>query len=202
MNTYTDAPSVNNILAVYNAASATALRDGLSWYMDAHNFARTVGGGRSHHVARNAGIIAALSPLNGWENNKRKAAELISLRARIAVEKGKPNGIGLGSNVKKAIDIYNGGDPLSVLRGDKVVAFFETILDPTADIDPVIDRHAFDIAVGERTNEQRRGILSRKGVYSDFANAYREAAKIVGIGSAQMQAITWLAWREQHGIVA
>lgn len=196
----TDSPAVSNVLAVYNGASAFALRSGLSWYLDAHNFARIVGGGRPEHIRRNAGIIAALSPMNEWENNKRKAAQLISLRGRVSVARGQSNGIGLSTNVAKAIAIYNGRDPLDVLGGDKVRAFFSTILDPTGDFDPVIDRHAFDIAVGERTDEKRRGILSRKGVYHEFAHVYREAAKIAGIGSAQMQAITWVAWKEALGI--
>lgn len=193
-------PSVSNVLAVYNNASADALRGGLSWYLDAHNFARMAGGGRKRHVARNAGIIAALSPMNEWRNNKRKAAEFISLRGRVVVAKGQPNGIGLGDNVAKAIRIYKGEDPLDVLKGDKVRAFYRTILDPTGDIDPVVDRHAFDIAVGRRTNDKARGILQRKGVYEEFANVYREAAKVAGIGSAQMQAITWVAWKEMHNI--
>ena len=201
--TYTDKPSVSNILAVYNMATADDLREGLAWYQTAHQWCRVqAGSNRPHLVARNAGIVAALSPLNGWGNNKRKAAEVISKRGKIVVEKGKPNGIGLGSNVAKAIAIYNGADPLDILGGDKVRAFYATILDPQGDIDPVIDRHAFDIAVGERTDEKRRGILSRKGVYSDFAAAYREAAKVAGIGSAQMQAVTWIAWRNIHGIEA
>lgn len=191
----TDTPQVSNVLAVYNGASAHALREGLSWYLDAHNFAKIMGGGRPHHHARNAGIIAALSPMNGWDNNKRKAAQLVSQR-------GNGEGCGLKKNVAKAIAIYNGADPLDVLGGDKVRAFYATILDPTADIIPVIDRHAFDIAVGERTDEKRRGILSRKGVYNEFANVYREAARIVGIGAPQMQAITWVAWREALGIQA
>lgn len=197
-----DTPSVSNILAVYNAATAEDLREGLAWYQTAHNWCRVMAKGRPHLIARNAGIVAALSPLNGWGNNKRKAAEVISKRGKIIVEKGKPNGIGLGSNVEKAIAIYNGAEPLSVLGGDKVRAFYQTILDPQGDIDPVIDRHAFDIAVGERTDEKRRGALSRKGVYHEFAMAYREAAKIAGIGSAQMQAVTWIAWRNIHGIDA
>lgn len=203
MNTHTDTPSVANILAVYGMATAEDLREGLAWYQTAHNWCVvTAGPSRPHLIRRNAGIVAALSPLNGWGNNKRKAAEVISKRGRIVVEKGMPNGIGLGKNVEKAIAIYNGGDPLDILGGDKVRAFYQTILDPQGDIDPVIDRHAFDIAVGERTDEKRRGILSRKGVYAEFANAYREAAKIAGIGSAQMQAVTWIAWRNIHGIEA
>lgn len=190
--TFTDTPSVHNVLAVYNGASASAMREGLSWYLDAHNFSRILD---PNNVARAAGIIAALSPMNGWANNKNKATQLYR-------QNGDGTGCGLSRNVAKAVRIYNGATPLDVLGGDKVRAFYATILDPFGDIDPVIDRHAFDIAVGERTDEKRRGILSRKGVYSEFAHVYREAALVAGIGSAQMQAITWVAWREALGIDA
>lgn len=189
----TDTPSVSNVLAVYNGASAHNMREGLSWYLDAHNEAVRLADGVAHAVPMAAGIIAALSPMNGWENNKNKARQLIA-------QEGNGEGCGLYRNVAKASAIYHGSDPLDILGGDKVRAFYQTILDPTGDIDPVIDRHAFDIAVGERTSEKRRSILSRKGVYSSFADVYREAAIIAGIGSAQMQAITWVAWREALGI--
>lgn len=198
----TDSPSVANILAVYNGASDDNLRWGLAWYPTAHRTALAMGGGRAWNLNRNAGIIAALSPMNGWTNNVRKARQVVSMRGNITVVKGQPNGIGLGANVLKAIAIYKGADPLDILNGDKVTAFYRTIVDPTGDIDPVIDRHAFDIAVGEPTNDKRRGILSRKGVYHEFAQAYREAAKIAGIGAPQMQAITWVQWRESLGIDA
>jgi hypothetical protein len=198
-----DSPSASNILAVYNMATADDLRAGMAWYQEANNWCRVMAGSnREHLISRNAGIVAALSPLNGWGNNKRKAAEVISKRGKITVVKGKPNGIGLGANVLKAIAIYNGAEPLDILSGDKVRAFYATILDPRGDVVPVIDRHAFDIAIGEKTDDKRRGILSRKGVYAEFANAYREAAKVAGIGSAQMQAVTWIAWRNIHGIDA
>lgn len=196
----TDTPHVSNVLAVYNGATADNIREGLSWYLDAHNVALRLAKAYGLSVRQTAGIIAALSPMNGWENNKRKAEQLLI--------QGNGEGCGLKNNVAKAIAIYNGGsafmqpDPLDILKGDKVTAFYRTILDPFGDIDPVIDRHAFDIAVGERTDEKRRGILGRKGVYSEFANVYREAAKVAGIGSAQMQAITWVAWREALGIIA
>lgn len=196
----TDTPSVDNVLAVYRGSHADNIRFGLEWYAIAHRAALSMGGGRAWHLNRNAGIIAALSPMNAWSNNVTKARLLVSLRGRVEVRRGQPNGIGLGNNVAKAIAIYNGADPLDVLNGDKVTAFYRTILDPSGDIDPVIDRHAFDIAVGEVTSEKRRGALSRKGVYAEFAAVYREAAAIAGIGSAQMQAITWVTWREALGI--
>lgn len=184
-------PSVENVLSVYNSASADALRDGLSWYLDAHNFAKILD---PENVARAAGIIAALSPMNGWENNKNKAALLYR-------QNGDGDNVGLKTNVAKAIRIYNGEAPLDVLRGDKVRAFYETILNPySAEATPVIDRHAFDIAVGERTDDKTRGMLARKGMYESFASVYRESARITGIGSAQIQAVTWVAWREIHGI--
>lgn len=195
-----DSPSVANILAVYNGAHADNMRWGIAWYPFAHRTALSMGGGRANHLKRNAGIIAALSPMNHWTNNIVKARAVISARGNIVAEKGKPNGIGLSSNVNKACAIYKGANPEDILSGDKVTAFYRTIVDPTGDIDPVIDRHAFDIAVGEVTNDKRRQALSRKGVYHEFAMAYREAAKIAGIGSAQMQAITWVTWREALGI--
>lgn len=199
MTTHTDTPSVSNVLAVYNGASAESMREGLSWYLDAHNVAALIGKdipvSSEFQTEHAAGIIAALSPMNGWENNKRKAIQLIA-------QKGIGTGCGLTRNVAKAEAIYFGNAPADILNGDKVTAFFRTILDPTGDIDPVIDRHAFDIAVGERTDEKRRGALSRKGVYEQFAQVYREAAIIAGIGSAQMQAITWVEWRRLNGIVA
>ena len=200
MMTHTDTPTVSNVLAVYNGASDWAIRAGLVWYNEAHRWAIRTSGGRNHLIRRNAGIVAALSPMNEWENNKRKAEQVIRQRGKVTFTPDGKNGIGLGKNVEKAIAIYNGADPLDVLGGDKVRAFYSTILDPTADIDPVIDRHAFDIAVGERTDEKRRAALSRKGVYSEFANVYRDAAKVAGIGSAQMQAIVWVAWKEALGI--
>lgn len=184
-------PSVTNILNVYRAADSDSLREGLRWYNDAHLFAK----GLDTDVNRSAGIIAALSPMNGWKNNKNKAALLYA-------QDGEGTKVGLFTNVAKAQLIYKGGDPNEILRGDKVRAFYRTILNPRGDIRPTVDRHAFDIAVGMRTNDKARGALSRKGVYESFADAYRAAAAIEGIGAAQMQASTWLFWRKFHGIVA
>lgn len=184
-------PSVDNVLGVYSNATAENLRDGLSWYLDAHNFAKTLD---PANVERAAGIIAALSPMSGWDNNKNKAAQLYR-------QNGDGTGVGMKNNVGKAIAIYNGSNPRDILKGNKVIAFFETIANPTAQtVPPVIDRHAFDIAVGVKTDDRTRGMLSRKGVYGQFAEVYCDAAKIAGIGSAQMQAVTWVAWREIHGI--
>lgn len=183
--TYT--PTVANVLSVYNNATADEIREGLSWYLDAHNFACILDSEIHDQPFRAAGVIAALSPMMGWESNKKQAA--------IAIERGNANGLGLAKNCAKADRILNGADPLDVLGGNKVRAFYATILDPHAMVIPVIDRHAFDIAVGMVTDEKARGTLSRKGEYDRFGEVYIDAANVAGISSSQMQAITWVSWR-------
>jgi hypothetical protein len=202
----TDSPSVANILAVYRGAPSDLSDDGMDWYINAHNVAREMANKYGISVSQAAGIIAALSPMNQWDNNKAKAIQLCEQGGFFAVyfdEKGKEkNGIGLPDNVRKASAIFFGWNtPEEVLGGDKVNAFYRTILDPFGYVRPTVDRHAFDIAVGERTDNKRRGILSRKGMYEIFADAYIEAARIEGISAPQMQARTWVIWKDAHGIL-
>lgn len=195
--TYT--PAVENIVSEYLRASETDITEGMAWYNDAHSFARSLDPVRFH---RAAGVIAALSPLNEWENNKRKAEQFYSQRGVINWN-GAKNGIGLANSVRKAIRIYNGDDALDVLSGataQKTRAFYLGIADPEGDHSPVIDRHAFDIAIGQRTNDDARSWLNRKGEYARFSDVYREAASLIGIGPSQLQAITWLGWKGRHGI--
>lgn len=183
-------PSARHILAVYRNATANNLRSGLSWYMDAHLFARILD---PANIDRAAGVIAAMSPMMSWETNKKAAERAYHYKSA--------DGLGLSRNVAKANQILGGADPLDVLGGNKVRAFFATIVDPQCDADPVIDRHAYDIAVGQVTDDKERGTLSRKGRYHDFGLCYRLAAHVAGISPSQMQAVTWVAWREAKGIV-
>lgn len=182
-------PSVENVISLYLQASEMAFREGMSWYNDAHEFARILD---PENVERAAGVIAAISPNTSWTANKTLA--------RKAYAQGNGEGIGFPDKNAKVTRILNGENPLDVLGGPKVRAFYATILDPTGDHSPVIDRHAFDIAIGKRTDEKSRGMLGRKGVYDQFSDVYREAARLAGIGTAQMQAITWVAWRALHSI--
>lgn len=191
-------PSVSNVLAVYDRACPRAVEYGSTWYHDAHNQASVIDPVRP---MRAAGVIAALSPLNVWSNNINKAFLLYSLGGNVVIDPvTRANGIGLSRNVEKAIAIYNGEDALDVLRAPKTRAFFLSIAEPDAIHAPVIDRHAFDIAIGERTNDAARHQLGRKGVYSQFAGCYIMAAKYVGIAPSVMQAITWEQWRIELGI--
>lgn len=178
-------PTTANVLSVYERATADHVREGLSWYLDAHKVAKRLS---RHKISRGAGVIAALSPMMEWEQNKRAA--------EIAFAEGTAMGLGLDGNCVKATRILHGENPLDVLGGDKVRAFYQTILDPSTFAIPVIDRHAFDIAIGKVTDDAAKKVLKRKGVYQEFGNVYVLAAKRAGIGAPQMQAITWVAWRD------
>lgn len=187
-------PTVDNVLSVLDSASDQARSEGLTWYPRAREAAHMM----DKRFHRSAGVIAALSPMNEWENNKRCAELIYAFEGNITINPDGTNGIGLSRNVDKALRIYRGEDAMDVLGGRKVRSFYLTILDSSYHI-PVIDRHAFDIAVGMVTNDKARSILSRKNVYEAFANVYREAAMLSGLGTAQLQAITWVAWKERKG---
>lgn len=104
----------------------------------------------------------------------------------------------LRSNCGKADAILSGSPTFDVLSGPKVRAFAACIIDPTNGTDVVIDRHAFDIAAGRTTDDNTRNILGRKGMYEYVADLYVRAARKVGISPAQLQAVTWVVWRENH----
>lgn len=187
-------PLASNILDVYRDATVREQSEGRDWYADAHALAVKLD---PENPARAAGVLAALSPQTGWGRNVRLAAR--------AYADGYASGT-LGRSVRAADAILAGADPDSVLRGPKVNAFYRSIADPT-DVEPVvIDRHAFDIAVGRETGDVAREQLTRVGQYERWARAYRRAARTIteetGIDTtaAQVQAITWLAWRRRKGL--
>lgn len=178
-----------NVLSLYRSSSLASRDAGMDWYNNAQAFASSLDS-RFH---RSAGVIAALSPRSPWNNNKAKAAQLFA-------QNGDGAGCGMRTNVSKAIRIYGGEDALDVLRGEKERNFFLTIVEPDRDDHvPVIDRHAFDIANGFAGSDATRAILSNKGVYAQYAQAYCEAALTIGIKVQQLQAITWCEWRRLHG---
>lgn len=177
----------DNVLSLYRDSSFASWSTGIGWYSDAHAFALSL----DSDVERAAGIIAALSPMSSWNNNMNKAAQLYR-------QGGNGAGCGMYRNVAKAERIYAGEHPLDVLGGDKVRNFYATIVEPDRDDHmPVIDRHAFDIANGRIGTDSERGTLGRKGVYLTYAEAYREAAGVIGIPVQHLQAITWVEWRDR-----
>jgi hypothetical protein len=183
-------PTTENVLAVFKRATPADIRAGFRWYNRAHEFALTL----SDNLEMAAGVIAALSPNNHWETNK-KAAEK-------AFAQGTAMGTHFIANERKVDAILSGENPLSVLNGPKVTAFYRTIVNPDGFFIPTIDRHAFDIAVGITGAYLDGGtkILARKGMYDAFGLAYINAGIELCIGAPRVQAITWTTHRREKGI--
>lgn len=177
---------VQNILSVWHAAcqSENDVYDGMSWYPAAHDLAEMIGHG---DVRKGAGIIAALSANCAWPRNVTLAQ-----RASDGDVSGHTD-----ATLWKVRAMLNGVDPADVLpEGSKTMHFFRSILDPTDPAPVTIDRHAHDLAVGERYGDRNRGLNSIKR-YAILAEAYRVAADRLGQLPSVVQAVTWVYWRRQ-----
>jgi hypothetical protein len=162
---------------------------GRQWYHDAHQIAVDLD---PDNPRRAAGVIAALSAQMPWTRN-------LGLAAKLYADGGLKAGA-LGMSLTRANAIFAGADPLDVLRGNKTRAFYQLIADPNDPDTVVIDRHAIDVAIGERLSDLDRNSrypLNRRGWYERFADAYRTAARRLGVTPSWLQAATWLAQSDQ-----
>lgn len=192
-------PSVDarHILATLARATPADEATGMAWYRNAHATAETLATGADVPTPAAVGIIAALSPQTGWNENVGRAARFLTHR----VTDHFPDAI------NKAERILSGADPADVLGGRKVRSFYVNILRPDRAGAVTVDRHALTIALGVLpTDAQRHRIrataqraLERPGVYATTAGAYRAAARAVGILPHEVQAITWTTWRRETG---
>jgi hypothetical protein len=176
---------VSNVVSVFDSATYDQLQRGQSWYRTANQLAYMISDG---NVRMGAGVIAALSANKRWSTNVKLATR--------AFESGKPSGH-VSDALSKADRIMKGEDPETVLPMDiKTGQFFKCIADPTDSQSVCIDRHAHDIAVGEKYGDAARG-LSSKRRYSLLASVYRAAAEHVGYIPQVVQATTWVVWIER-----
>jgi len=190
--------SHGQILAVFFNANDSERRDGARFYSDALDFCReNVPGGIT--VPTMAAVVAALSPNNKWERNKLDAfnlARAYSIGGRDACDAVKV--ATYNANKHKAIRILSGENPVNVLGGLKVNAFYRCILGCQDSV--CVDGHAYAIWQGVRIPTTKTPTITPKvyaAIAADYAMASRQISQILGqyYSPAQIQAITWLAWR-------
>ena len=190
-----------SILAVFFSASESEIIEGRDWYAQANLVARSLSNRydlAGPHVA--AGVIAALSPNNRWHRNVIDAETLI----RTVYSGDECDAIKVSTyskNKEKAIKILDGEHPEDVLGGFKVRAFYNCIIGGD---DVCIDGHAFSVWSGQRFTTTKTPKISPK-LYNSISQDFRQAAVVINgvTGScytaAQIQAITWVTWRNQFG---
>ena len=211
----------SNIVATFDLANTHDTRSGRGWYHDALMIACAIADEFDVHPMTAAGVIAALSPNNRWERNVQDAENII----RAYVTGGADAAMNVkactyGAMKKKAIDILalpSGGsvrEILDVLNGRKIKAFFGCIIrldanDPrlkkNETIDVCVDGHAYGIWQGERMSMKDVPSIGVK-LYATIADEYRQAAEFINerddqnYSPADIQAITWVAWRRLHSV--
>lgn len=197
-----------NITRVYLSASAQDVASGRDWYKRAQDVARELD---PDDVSRAAAVLAVLSPSTPWARNVALARQAYAMADAGAsfdeiCAPGKRGGLGtMGANARKAAAIVLGAEPSAVVSGPKVTPFWHRVADAAMGaVGPgsvVVDRHAFDVAVGRVTDDRTRGAyLGRKGGHARVQAAYvRAAAALTAAGDpitpAELQAVTWTAWR-------
>lgn len=183
--------TVDNILRVYDEAN-----DKSDWYQDAHDFANkqagkyVYDGGRTNSLsearAKVCGIIAALSPLKSWQENKNITISFL--------RDGKGKHTKLFKDKAQAILDSNGDvdEIATILNGNKITSFFLNILNPQTSQAVTVDRHAISVALNKNVTGDYSMTVNQ---YEFFQNCYRTAASKRGIRPLQMQAVTWVQWR-------
>jgi hypothetical protein len=191
---------------MYFQSNALDRQTGLNWYNTAYNICLDLSIKYNVTVDIVAGVIAALSPNNKWESNIIDAE--IMLRAWAAdidyddVKVGTYN-----TNKGKAQTILDceltREQIVKVLRGNKITAFFLCIASNGISDTPCIDGHAYNIWNGTVSSLKEVPSMSDK-TFRIIQDAYRDAAHIITNvtkqyhSAAQVQAITWVAYRRIH----
>ena len=126
-------------------------QNGLRWYNNAHEISERIAAELGFSVDQIAGAIAALSPNNKWERNCQDAENLArAIKAGVDIDSVKVCTFGTTKQrqLKYLSSDVDSAEIVSILRGQKVVAFYLNIARDGDTDCPVIDGHAYNIAMG------------------------------------------------------
>lgn len=127
-------------------------------------------------------------------------------------ESGKRWPVGHGyDGVAKAIRIYRGEHPRTILSGGKIRSFYNNLIDPDAEHDVTIDTHMINAAANRLLTDKKaismatsspkatmQGHVAAVGVKPLLADVIRELAKAHGVRPHEMQAVIWNQWLRLH----
>lgn len=193
---------VRNILKIYRKATHDDVANGIEWYARAKREADSIAASTNLNVHTVIGVMAALSPNNKWERNKRDAANMCV--AYVSGRDVETFAVSTYNTMKRKAwsilqdNLSNHDDILTRLNGQKIRSFYSNIVG----LDEVtIDGHAYNIAIAKRqgltSNDTNIGVR----MYRELQAAYIRAAKRVGVEPHVLQAITWTAWKRIHNIL-
>ena len=197
--------AVRNIIACRRRAKPQDVAAGIAWYAEAYEECRLIAWQHNLPVYAVVGVVAALSPNNRWTTNITNARDLIDAFVNDR-DMDSVSVCTYSAMKRKAWDILvtavRPGEMKAHLNGRKIVCFYENIMGEDT---CTIDGHARNIAYNERVNltDNKTNIGVRE--YANLQEAYRQAAKRCTVNGRkfkayELQAVTWVTWRKQHGI--
>lgn len=179
-----------NIIAFYLDAPEDTQRAGAVWYQLEHERVRDLSARWGLPVPNLACAAAAISPGMRWEwvpaylealrqNPEAKVPTYSKEFARRAVRCMRPD-----------------ADPWPIISGPKVTAFARLLAEPSGDA-VVVDGHAWNICRQERHALRGGNVPAAARV---TARRYRVAAAELDLYPHQVQATTWIHWRDAWGV--
>ncbi len=191
----------SRVRALYDRATPEQRQAGAAWYPDAHKEAERLANEYGVTPQQAAGVIAALSPLREWSENKADAERLLTAvlhgTADPAIAKL------LQANVEKAMAIAKGADPRDVLwsgeGGYKVRSFYSNLNDP-AGREATIDTHMLRVLLADQSiaSHGYGAIAGNKGRYDAFRQAIFDVADKAHALPSAVQAVVWLVQKAEH----
>jgi hypothetical protein len=184
-------------------ASQADIIEGLYWYKRASDLAwRFIQAYEGLTMGQACGVIAALSPNNKWERNCIDAEAMIKTW-HIGGDYNAIKVCTFNKNKQKAIAILNLESVdteaiVSILNGQKVVAFYRSIMGDRNAV--CVDGHAYAIFIGERIPTTKTPSITPK-LFETIQRAYQLVAKRsvnlcgVKLSPTQVQAVTWVTYR-------
>ena len=202
--------AVRNIIACRRRAKPQDVAAGIAWYAEAYEECRQLPAENMTYAFTLWSAVVAAQPNNRWSTNVTNARDLI----HAFVNNADMDSVSVCTygNMKaqgmehipcencQCVDIMCEGD--TKLNGRKIVCFYENIMGEDT---CTIDGHARNIAYNERVNltDNKTNIGVKE--YANLQEAYRQAAKRCTVNGRkfkayELQAVTWVTWRKQHGI--
>ena len=181
---------VENVVKMYQLASAEDIENGRAWYGRANRFCQTLADGYGRTLADVAGIMSCLSPATSFEQNVVDTVNMLAGNDHETVST-------YGPQYAKALDIRDWGiEPAGVVGENKTAAFWLNIVNPTTDGRVTVDRHSARVAVDwAMTADDSYYYINTPAKYRVLELVYRTAAEKIGILPHVLQAITWITYR-------
>lgn len=185
---------IQNIVQVYEDAPPDLVESGRSWYARARNWCLHRASTYGVSIREVAAVVSALSPRNRWERNLIDADQVLNAWHS---EKSYPyvKCATFSQNVLKAWQILDDHDPSLAETSPKTRAFLDCIAEEDSS-SVVIDVWAYRVAEGD-PDMKAKGFSEQE--YQLYEKAYQEAALRLDIPVDELQAVTWVCYRNRVG---